>query len=187
MKPRRCYTQLWRRQDGVAYLEFALVLPLLMLLLLGGVEVSRYIQAAQKVDKMTHTIVDLIAQAPSISVSELNQIMEASQHIMKPHPFNEDGIIIITCVGYNSHGQLRVKWQHKGGGSLARNSVIGTVGSTPDLPDGFTVDARDNIIIAESFYTFDPLINSEYVDPIEFYRTAFYLPRLGELDSLQPN
>lgn len=179
--------RLARQEDGLAYLEFALILPVLLLLLLGGVEVSRYIQAAQKVDKMTHTIVDLIAQAPTISESELDQIMMAAEHIMTPYPFNDNGVIIVSCVGYNEYGQLRVKWQYSGGGTLPRSSAIGSEGGSPDLPEGFTLDTRDNVIIAESFFTITPIINDNYVGASEFYRTAYYLPRLGELDTLQSN
>src|SRR5690606_38696436 len=175
-----------RNAEGLAYLEFALILPLLLLLVLGGTELSRYLQASQKVDKMNHTIVDLIAQAPTISEPELEQIMQAAQHIMSPYPFTDDGVIIVSCVGYNDYGQLRVKWQYKGGGNLQRNSAIGTTGNAPQLPEDFSVEERDNVIIAESFYTLDPIINSNYMEPIEFYSTAFYLPRLGELDTLQP-
>lgn len=175
-----------RREEGLAYLEFALILPLLLLLFLGGTELSRYLQAGQKVDKMTHTIVDLIAQAPTISASELEQIMQAAQHIMAPYPFTDDGVIIVSCVGYNQYGQLRVKWQYTGGGELLRNSAIGTAGNTPQLPAGFAIEERDNVIIAESYYAMEPIINSDHVEPIEFYSTAFYLPRLGELDTLQP-
>lgn len=185
MRPTRDIGALLRRQDGLAYLEFALILPVLLLLVLGGVEISRYIQAAQKVDKMTHTIVDLVAQAPSISMAELDQIMEAAQHVMTPYPFSDNGVIIVSCVGYDAYGQLRVKWQHRGGGELVRASRVGAVGSAPVLPEDFTLDNRDNVIIAESFFTISPIINTQYVEATEFYRTAYYLPRLGELDSLQ--
>src|SRR5687767_5514100 len=115
----------WRNEAGLAYLEFALALPFLMLLFIGGVEMSRYVQAGQKVDKVTHTIVDLVAQAPTISESDLDQIMMAVEHIMQPHDFQSDGVIIVTCVGYNSAGNLRVKWQYTGGGALDRDSLIG--------------------------------------------------------------
>lgn len=176
-----------RDETGLAFLEFALILPVLLLLLLGGIEVSRYIQAAQKVDKLTHTIVDLVAQAPTVSTSDLNQIMAAAEHIMTPYDFGDDGVIIVTCVGYNSAGKLVVKWQHKGGGSLARNSKVGAVNGTPVLPTGFVVDARDNVLIAETYFRFQPMINEQITGPIEFYRTAFYLPRLGELGTLTVN
>lgn len=174
-------------QHGVAYLEFALLLPFLMLLFLGGIELSRYVQAGQKADKLTHTVVDLIAQAPTISESELDQIMQAVEHIMNPLPFEQNGVIIVSCVGYNSYGQLRVKWQYKGGGELDRDSAIGTSGNQPNLPDGFTVEARDNVIIAETYYSMQPMISEDYAEPMEFYRTAYYLPRIGELDTLLAN
>lgn len=182
----RCMRKL-AYQHGIAYLEFAMAMPFLMALFLGGVEVTRYLQAAQKVDKLTHTIVDLVAQAPTISVPDLNQIMLASGHVMTPLDFANDGVMIISCVGYNTLGQLVVKWQYKGGGALNRDSQIGTTNGSASLPAGFTVDQRDNVIIAESYFVLDPLINATIVSPIEFYRTAYYLPRLGELDQLSPS
>lgn len=185
--PYRNPKELMREEAGLAFLEFALVLPVLLLLLLGGIEVSRYIQAAQKVDKLTHTIVDLVAQAPTISTQDLEQIMAASEHIMQPHEFRDDGVIIITCVGYNSAGSLVVKWQYKGGGELVRNSQVGTVNGAPTLPAGFVVEARDNVLIAETYFRFAPMINETITGPIEFYRTAYYLPRLGELGTLTVN
>ena len=39
------------RQDGVAYLEFAVALPFLLALFLGSVELTRYIIIVQKVEK----------------------------------------------------------------------------------------------------------------------------------------
>lgn len=183
----RCITRLRDDESGVAYLEFALLLPLLMLLFLGGVEISRYIQAGQKTDKLTHTMVDLIAQAPTISQPELDQMMQAVEHIMEPHPFSENGVIIVSCVGYNALGELQVKWQYSGGGDLARGSAIGQQGDAPTLPEGFVVEPRDNVIIAETFFAMRPMISEDYVEPIEFYRTAYYLPRIGELDTLQAN
>ena len=178
--------RLWRTKDGLAYLEFALILPILLALLLGGIEISRYIQTSQKVDKLTHTIVDLVAQAPQISEGELDQIMIAAQHVMQPHNFTDDGVIIVSCVGYNEFDQLVVKWQHQGGGNLSRSSAIGAEGTAATVPADFTVEDRDNVIIAETFFSFSPIVNEEFVQDIEFYRTAFYLPRLGELDTLNP-
>ncbi|MCH2546671.1 MAG: pilus assembly protein [Alphaproteobacteria bacterium] len=187
LKPLAIFRRIGRNQEGLAYLEFALVMPLLMLLFLGGLELSRYIQVSQKVDRVTHTIVDLVAQAPTISESELAQIMQAVQHVMDPYEFSDGGKIIISCVGYNDQGNLVVKWQYAGGGELERGSRIGDVNNAPVLPEGFLVEARDNVIIAEAFFSFEPMINEQFVSPIEFYRTAFYLPRIGELDVLLPN
>lgn len=181
------HRRLMQDQSGLAYLEFALLLPLLMLLFLGGTEMTRYVQAAQKTDKMTHTVVDLIAQAPNISTNELDQIFMAVEHIMNPYPFSERGVMIISCVGFNDMGELVVKWQYKGGGALDRGSAIGALGTAPTLPENFVVEQRDNVIIAETYFTMNPMISTDYADPIEFYRTAYYLPRIGELDTLQQN
>jgi Flp pilus assembly protein TadG len=175
----------WKNTQGLAYLEFALVFPILMLLFLGGVDLSHYIQAAQKTDKMTHTIVDLIAQAPVISQTDLDQIMQAVEHIMTPYDFSGDGAIIVSCIGYDDRERLVVKWQYEGNGALDRTSRIGRQGASPTLPEGFVVEARDNVIVAETYFKFHSMISDQLMEPIEFYRTAYYLPRIGELDVLE--
>jgi hypothetical protein len=183
----RAVPDMCRDRSGLAFLEFALVLPILLLLLLGGIEVSRYIQVSQKADKLAHTIVDLVAQSPTISTQDLQQIMAAARHVMEPYNFTDDGTIIISCVGYNSNNELRVKWQYTGGGNLVRASRIGALDGAPALPAGFTVEAKDNVIISETFFSLAPMLNNHIVQPTEFYRTAYYLPRLGELDKLIVN
>ncbi len=56
---------------GVAAIEFALVLPLLLFLLLGGVEMWRYIDSHQRVEKAVYQIANVVSQTdfPSQNVT----------------------------------------------------------------------------------------------------------------------
>ena len=51
-----------KSERGIAAVEFALVSPILFLLLLGGVEVGRYILVHQKVEKMAYSVSDVVSQ-----------------------------------------------------------------------------------------------------------------------------
>ena len=173
-----------RADGGLAYLEFALVLPVLMTLFLGGVEVSRYILINQKVDKTATTMSDLIAQATTMSTGELDQLMEAVQHLMEPYDFSQDGLIIVTSVRKPSGSSAQVRWQYSGGGTLSRTSLIGSQGGVATLPNSFTMVDGEDVIITEAFYEFSPVVNNAIVDEDDIYKVSISKPRLGALDTL---
>ena len=51
------------RQDGVSAIEFALVLPVLIILLLAGIQIVLYINATRRVEAIASSISEMISQA----------------------------------------------------------------------------------------------------------------------------
>lgn len=175
--------RLLRADGGVAVVEFALVLPILMTLFYGTVEVSRYILIAQKVEKLAHSVANVTAQEATATKATLDQVMAASSDIMNPYSMTTNGVIIISSL-YRPAGSTSVasvNWRYQGGGSYAATSQLGDVGATPTVPGGFTFDERENIIAAEVYYEFSPLISTDFFGTTTIYRAAFYKPRFGAL------
>ena len=174
--------QAWQDRHGLAFVEFGLALPLLMTLFYGAIELTRYILIAQKVEKMAHTMADVTAQYPTVSVASLNQVMVAASDIMRPFSMSTNGRIMVSSL-YRAPGEATavVNWRYEGGGTLVETSRLGTVGATPVVPGGFVFEERENVIGAEVFYRFSPLISSQFFGTTTVYRTAFYKPRLGAL------
>ena len=75
-------TSLLKCSRGVAYLEFAIILPFILALLMGSIEVSRYIIVSQKVEKTSITLSDVISQGKTISTSNLDNMIYASSQVM---------------------------------------------------------------------------------------------------------
>jgi Flp pilus assembly protein TadG len=176
--------QLFRRQQGIAYVEFATSLPFLLALFIGSVEVTRYIIVAQKVEKSAVTISDVVAQSETINTSQLNQLVSAVSQVMQPYSFGNNGYVIISSVSKSGTNPPRINWQYTGGGTWTRTSQIGTTGLTATLPGGLTLSDRDTVIIAEVFYNFSPLMTSDLLSSRQLYRVAVFKPRLGSLQSL---
>jgi hypothetical protein len=169
-----------RDTRGVALVEFAMVFPLLLLFFLGAVELSRYVLINQKLDKADSTIADVVAQSENIQSSDLDQLMNAINEMIKPYTFGANGRIIISDVA-RSGASTTVRWQYCGGGTLAASSRIGTVGNSASLPSGFTLDDGDDIIVAETFYNFTPIIGTQLLSNGTIYKVAYFKPRLGAL------
>ncbi len=177
---------LWRNDAGVAYLEFALSLPLLIALLLGGVEVTRYILITQKVEKVSVTVSDIVAQESTIGTSGLDMLVEAAGEVMRPYSFGNNAYVIISSVKKTGTNAPVVSWQYTGGGSWIKSSQIGGVGSTANLPQDFTLRDKENIIVAEVFYQFQPLFSTAILPTTQIYKFAIFKPRLGDLTTLGP-
>jgi Flp pilus assembly protein TadG len=169
-------------QAGVALVEFALALPVLLTMFYGSIEVTRYILITQKVEKLAHTIADVTAQSKTVTNANLNQTLEATSNIMEPFGIGANSRVLISSL-YRGMGAANasVNWRYQGGGTMAATSTLGAVGATPTMPGGFTFNERENVIAAEVFYQFSPIISSQFFGTTTIYRSAFYKPRFGLL------
>lgn len=168
----------------MAMAEFALILPVLMTLFYGCIEVTRYILITQKVEKLAHTVADVTAQSRTLTTQSLGQIMAATGNIMEPFGTGSTSTVLVHSL-YRQVGQAsaRVNWCYRGGGTLAATSKLGAVNSVPTMPGGFTFNERENVVSAEVYYQFRPLISSQFFGTTTVYRVAFYKPRFGLLTS----
>lgn len=167
---------------GMAVVEFAIMLPVLMTMFYGCIEATRFILATQKAEKLAHTVADVTAQSTTVTSAGLSQLLEATNDIMNPFPFHAQGRVLITSL-YRAPGSANavVNWRHSGGGVWVATSAFGAVGSTPTMPGDFTFDERENLIAAEVFFQWSPLISSQFFGTRVIYRQAFYKPRFGAL------
>lgn len=173
----------FRGEEGIAYLEFAIALPFLLMLFLGAVEMTRYIIIVQKVEKAAVTMSDVVAQSTTISASQLDTLVEAVGQIVKPYSFDNNGYVIISSVSRTGANPPKVKWQYSDG-DWPQASQIGITGSNASLPAGLTLEDKENIIIAEVYFNFSPLLTESIVLPGQIYKLGVFKPRLGDLTSL---
>ena len=174
-----------RAQEGVAYLEFAIALPFLLVLFMGAVEVTRYIIVAQKVEKAAVTISDVVSQSEHITTGELNVLISAVSEVMQPYAFDTDGYAIITSVTKNvGSAYPTVNWQYKGGGSWVKPSLVGSPGLVATLPNGLTLNDKDTVIISEVYYNFKPMLANGIIHNMQLYKVAVFKPRIGDLKTL---
>lgn len=181
------FRKLLRAREGVAAMEFALNLPILLLLAFGGFEVSRFLLIQQKTDKIAYIVADVISQSTTSTLSnaQITQIMTAAAQVMNPMTFGPKGFVIVNSVTQTgaptANNQPKVSWQRTGGGTMTKASQVGTVAGNATLPGNITLVDKDNVIVVEVFYNYTPLFGANYVAAKQFYRTAIYKPRLGSL------
>jgi len=182
-KRNNIFCSLLKNQAGLAAVEFALALPLLIILTFGSIEVTLYILITQKVERVAINLSDLVAQSTTISTTQLNDIIKASGQVMLPYNFGTDGYAIISSVSKTGTNAPVVKWQYKSSGT-AQTSKVGVVNGNATLPSGFTMVDKDNVIITEVFYNYKPILSGTIYTSSQIYRYSIYKPRLGNLTTL---
>lgn len=172
---------------GVAAVEFALAMPILAMLLLGGLEISRYVLLNQKLSRLAINIGDLVTRAESLTEGDMLQVFQATQFIIRPFDFTVDGNIIVTSVGRAGTQPATVNWQRSGpgaGGTAA--STIGLTGKPAALPNGVTLREDQDVIITEVFYDYQPFIIGHMTTAKQLYQVVVQRPRFGSLVAVTP-
>ncbi len=144
---RRFAGRVRRDESAVAAVEFALVLPVMLTMLVGGAELANAMTADKKVSQAAATAADLVAQDNEIRNAEMNDIMDALRAIM--FPFTDQGLTIrITSVQADAQGRLTVAW------SDARGIAPRAAGAAVTLPQTQMVQPGGSVIWAEVTYQF---------------------------------
>src|ERR1700722_18570994 len=73
LRARSLGVALLRSTSGIAATEFAMILPILLVLFFGVVEISNGVAAYRKVTLMAHTLSDLTSQSQEVQDSDLTK------------------------------------------------------------------------------------------------------------------
>jgi Flp pilus assembly protein TadG len=152
------WLRLWRAapdlltdRRGLAAVEFAFILPVMMVMLFGTVEFSSAIAIDRKVTLMARTLSDLTSQATTVASTDLTNFFAASTGIMTPYPTTASTILnsTITQIYVDSTLAAKVKW--------SQGSVPLTVGSTVTIPSTLAV-ADTYLIYSQVSYKYVPTV-----------------------------
>lgn len=163
--------------QGAAAVEFALIMPLLLLLFLGTIEASTLITVDRRINVISGTVGDLVSRwdpdAGAIPGSELTDYFRASEGIIYPYPTT--GLKqVVSFVEVAANGTTKVKWScaYNGGTKRAKNSAYAS------LPTHMNQLARNGWVVAsETSYSYRPVLGMVFTEALHLYQESFYLPR----------
>jgi Flp pilus assembly protein TadG len=117
---------LWRSREAFSAVEFALMAPVLCVLLLGTIVMCNALQCRQKVISEASSVADLVAQTSSVSNSDLQDIFNAGNTILYPFAASQGTIVVSSIVNNPTNGQNTVAWSqaYNGGTPLQVNSTV---------------------------------------------------------------
>lgn len=135
---------------GVAAIEFAMVLPVLAILFLATFDGGRALAIYLKVRAATYTIDAVTNQYPTISSSEMSDIVGATAKVLSPYS-STPLVVTISQIEITKQNTATVAWSYSFNGTALSGSVtvpanLGTCGSYPCY-----------LIYGQVSYTFTPM------------------------------
>jgi Flp pilus assembly protein TadG len=166
--------RLRRDQRGVSAVEFALLLPFMLTLYLGCVEVSQAISIDRKTALTARTLADLVARSAGFSNAEMTNILNAATTVVAPYS-TANIKVKVSQVYIKADGTTKIDW------SAAKNTTKRTSGETVTVPAGLKVAGKDSYLIwAEVEYGYKPTIGYVLTGTLTLTDQIYMRPRVSE-------
>lgn len=158
-----------RAESGVAAVEFALIVPTLMVLFLGTFEASNLIRAKMKFDAAAPAVASLVAlQNPSQTGTLTSDFCTGAADMMAP--FSTSGLNVEVASVTNYNGTSTVDWTANCGN--LSNPKDPTV-----LATGLVPNSGDSVIVVQTTYTYSAPLHLVLGASYTFQNVGYARPR----------
>ena len=149
-----------------------MILPLMVTMYLGVVEVSRGVAIDRKVTLTTRTMADLASRVTSINNADMSSLLNASSAVVAPYqaaPLK----IVLSAVTIDANSVAKIAW------SDTLNGSARTVGATVTLPSVLVVP-NTTLIWSEVTYNYNPTFGYVLTGNLNLSDQIYMRPRLSD-------
>jgi len=175
-------------ERGVAAVELALSLPVVLAMFLGGAEITNYAITKMRVSQIALHVADNASRigthslltSPQISEAQINDLLIGANLQASNLGLSTRGRLILSSVepiaNPNTTNRYRIRWQRCYGGKTYPSSygVQGATNLTSVGPTGQTVTAPDGsgVMFVEIAYDYQPILSARFVPTTVIKDTA---------------
>ncbi|WFL76642.1 pilus assembly protein [Altererythrobacter arenosus] len=180
--------RLVRDDSGLAFIEFAFIAPIFLVLVLAGLEISNLAIAHLRVSQIAMTVADNAGRVDAgIDEANIHEVFAGAQIVGKSLDFEDHGRVVLSSLEQNgrtggNRGQM-IRWQ-RCWGALEVDPAYGVEGDGEDddsLEDGLgadgnkvTASANVAMMFVEATYEYQPLVATDFFEPQTIrYESAF--------------
>lgn len=179
---------------GMAMIELAYTLPIMVLLGFGGLEIASLTLANTRISQIALTAADNAARIasgsnlaqPEVREIDINEVFTGSQLQSSDLNLLANGRIILSSLQQNAQGGQWITWQRCYGNRPSSASSFGTQGTgvtgTAFLGMGpagrqVTAEAGSAVMFVEVIYTYQPLLYGQWLGTQTIRSTAAFTVR----------
>jgi Flp pilus assembly protein TadG len=129
-----------RAQRGVSAIEFALIAPVMVLMLFGSIEISQAISVDRKVTVAASTLGDLAAQTDKVSCADLKQMAGITKSVFAPYTASNPSFVVAALV--LSNGVPTVEWSQS----------IDETGGCTAVPTGHALKVGNSVAVDTALF-----------------------------------
>lgn len=165
--------RLLKNRRGVAAVEFALAMPMMMAITMAGTEAANMAYTSQKLaDLATQTADNISRYRIGISETQITDTLDGMKTMTDNINFRNNGRIIVSSLqpvldGSGNVTNQKIRWQRCSGAKRvsssygAADATLGAAGMGP-TDRKIAASADTEIIFVEISYTYRPLISSSF-------------------------
>jgi Flp pilus assembly protein TadG len=161
-----------RREDGVSAVEFALILPIMLILLFGCIEVGDALTIDRKVAHVASTLSDLVTQSKSVTSNDMTSIFGAAGLIVSPYSSSALKMKV-SGVSVDKNGKATVAW------SAASNDKALTKGDPITVPAAIATP-NTFVVVSEVHYPYQPTVGYVMTGSFDLRSTFYLRPRASD-------
>lgn len=168
-----------RDVEGIAAVEFALILPLLLGLYLGAIETATLYTVDHKVATVASTVADLVSREKAeIKESTLDNYFEAAASIMQP--YSTTGLVqTVSLLSIDADGVATVSWSAASGAEEGREvDSVYPLDATAKI-NILAREASGWLVVSEIEYPHQPIVGLVITDTIDIRHVEYFLPRFS--------
>ncbi len=147
-------------KQGVAAVEFAFIVPLMLTLLFGMIDVASGVAVDRKVTLTARTLSDLVSQGTKVTPTDISNFFKMGSAIMTPYTVTPATMTQkISAISIDASKKATVVWSYSG--VVSGSSVTVTAGYAAStvittIPANLLI-ANTQLIWSEVSYTFTPI------------------------------
>ncbi len=166
------FGRLARDERGVSAVEFAMLLPLMVTLYLGAVELSQGIGADRKVTITARTVADLVSQVTTVNNNDMTNSLNAATAVIAP--FSAAQLkVVVSSIAIDAQGKATIAW------SDTLNGTARAKGSTVALPAALAIP-NSSLIWSEVQYNYKPVIGYVITGSLNLKDQIYMRPRMSD-------
>jgi len=158
---------------GAAAVEFALIVPVLILLYAVGFEIAEAATVKRKLTDTTVQLANVASQDTKTTKADVAILMSAASQIMTPYSTNVLSMQVAEIYVDNS-GTPHIQWTES---YLNGTPLQGTLITTPpSAPPSFKT-ANSYYIDVQTTYLYYPIVGTNFIHAMTLSNQSFALPR----------